>query len=145
MATVSTKAFFGLLALATLLISCSENQPTNVLPPTTPLRGHVTVTNESDVRIELTDYYHRRGSVEEDSHVAYRLSPGYSLTLRNLIDDNGGTLFEGGDIVRVKYLALEEDPENPGQPLFQNSVELTVNGSWVIQVKNGGEFGISPG
>jgi hypothetical protein len=73
------------------------------------------------------------------------LGPGFSLPLHNIIDPDGGLIFPGGDRVTVHFAAEQRDPNNPSQPLFQNSVQLTVNGSFILQVKSGGSYDVSPG
>jgi hypothetical protein len=133
----------GLAVIATLT-ACSGEDSTNTIGPAPKIQGRVSVTNSSIYWIEIIDYVHSRGRDSVRVEMGSELYPGYTTYLRNAIDPARGQIFEGGDNVRVRFRALEPDPGNPGQPLFQNTVDLIVNGSQTIQIKDGGEYSISP-
>ncbi len=133
---------FSIVLLCCVMACSDENQAPS--GPIQRLSGKVVVSNGSNYIIQLVQYTHRRGGRQATVQLERNLNPGFSFYLRNALDNNRGEIFEGGDIVQVRFRALESDPEEPGQPLFQNTVELTVNGSQMIHVKDGGDYSISP-
>jgi hypothetical protein len=125
------------------VFACSNENPAPS-GPVQRLRGKVAVSNGSNYIIQLVQYTHKRGDFQKTIQLGRNLNPGFSFYLRNALDSNGGDIFEGGDIVQVQFRTLENSPDEPDQPLFQNTVELTVNGSQMIHVKDGGDYSISP-
>jgi hypothetical protein len=135
-----------LLSLAIILgiLGCSKDVDRSPTGPVTRLRGKVAVANNSNLIITLVQYTHIRQDRQATVRLVRNLNPGFNFYLRNALDNNDSQIFEGGDRVLVHFRALESDPDDPGQPLFQNTVELIVNGSQMIHVKDGGDYGISP-
>lgn len=131
------------LSLGLFYFSCTDD-PKPSGPPTY-YQGRLSVQNESDVSIVIVDMTQRRGAQVVHKQLGNSLGPGFSLALLNIIDPDGGLIFPGGDKVTIHFAADQRDPNNPSQPLFQNSVQLTVNGSFVLQVKSGGSYDINPG
>ncbi len=140
-------AFSIILLFGLILISgCSSNKTDDpVSPPPTPRNGRVSLINNSEVSIRLIGYTHVSGSESRQVQLYVHLLPGHIFYLHNLIDPDQGQLFPGGDRVTVLYMADEPDPSNPSNPLFRETVELIIDGNLIIQVKSGGEYGISPG
>lgn len=136
-----------LLMSALFFISCSHNTPSKPYEPVAPLHGRIYLLNNSEVPIRILGYTQIRGTQSVDTPLWIHIFPGETFFLHNRIDpDNVDTqIFPGGDRLNIRYAAEVPDPDNPGQPLFRNTVELTVNGTIEIQVKSGGEFGIYPG
>jgi hypothetical protein len=134
---------FGILSF----ISCSHKSPTTPYEPVAPRHGRIFILNNSEVPIRILGYTQVRGTQRVDTQLWIHIFPGENFYLHNRIDpDNSDTqIFPGGDVLTIRYVAEAPDPDNPGQPLFRNTVELTVNGTFEIQVKSGGDYGISPG
>ena len=126
------------------ILACSKNDPAPSSPPIF-YQGRVSLENSSGVTIRLVGFAQMRGQTRVERELDVHLFTGQMYYFLNLIDPNQGHIFAGGDQITVRYVADEFDPDDPSQPLFQNSVQLTVNGSLVILVKGGGEYGISPG
>jgi hypothetical protein len=95
--------------------------------------------------IRVLGYTQQRGDATVTMNLGVHLFSNQNYYLQNLIEHDMGQMFPGGDIVTVSYVADAPDPDDPTQPLFRNTVELTVNGTFFIQVKNGGLYSISPG
>jgi hypothetical protein len=133
-----------LISLLTLL-ACSHKGNNNPYEPVAPQKGKVNIINNSDVSIRLLSYKQARGSQQIEVPLSVHIFPGDNIFLRNKLDEGDTQIFPGGDIITIRYMADVADPHNPGEPLFQNTVDLTVNGSLDIQVKSGGDYGISPG
>jgi hypothetical protein len=133
-----------MIALLASTLACSDEDIPNSSGPAQRVRGRIAVSNNSAVAIELTEYHHIRGDIDIMIALGVHLFPDNAIQLHNMIDDGGSLFFKGGDVVKVHFQALVGDPDAPGEPLFQNTVDLIVNGSVVIQVKDGGDFGISP-
>ena len=141
------KARFPVLFAFVLLIgmaACSDNDNPAPTQPYQRLSGKVAISNGSNVPIVLVQYTQTRGDLEITVRLGSTLFPGYSVYLRNALDHNDSQIFAGGDRVQIEFRSAVPDPEDPGHPLFQNTVDLTVNGSQMIHVKDGGDFGISP-
>lgn len=135
----------GLFALISF-ISCSPNGSSNMpYQPPAQVRGRIGVINESNVVIMVMGYIQQRGDSTVSVNLGVHLFPGNTYYLQNLIERSMGQTFLGGDLVTVTYMAEAPDPDDPSQPLFRNTIELTVNGSFYIQVKNGGIYSIAPG
>jgi len=139
--------FTAILAFLFLIgmVACSDNDNPAQSRPYQRLSGKVAISNGSNVPIVVVQYTQTRGDQQITIHLGSTLFPGYSVYLRNALDNNDSQIFAGGDRVQVEFRAAAPDPEDPGHPLFQNTVELTVNGSQMIHVKDGGDYGISPG
>jgi len=125
------------------MVACSEekNMPSG---PIQRIKGKIAVLNESDVSIVLVRYIHIRGDSQAMDDLGTILYPGYTTYLINILDGDNSQLFLGGDVVRVEFESRERNPDNHRQPLFDGTADLVVNGSQVIHVKDGGEYGISP-
>ena len=129
-----------------ILVSCSPHDSSNIpIGPPVQIRGRIALINESGVSIRVVGYTQTRGETQMSVNLGIHLAPGQDYYLHNLIETNMGQVFLGGDIVQVDYVAEEPDPDHPSQPLFRDSVTLTVNGTFYIQVKNGGSYSIYPG
>lgn len=139
------RGIFALLVFAGLVfLNCSsENEPEPVAPPIM-FQGKVSVENRSEIIIYLLDFTQTRGDRRQNINLGIRLSPDHTYFLHNILDQ-GGQLFPGGDKISIRFVAVAPDPNDPNRPLFDNTVNLTVNGSSIIQVKSGGQYGISPG
>ncbi len=129
--------------LAFLTVTCGTDQDNPVGPPAS-YKGKISVCNQSQVAVRLIDYYQIRGTQRAHAAPGVRLFSGQSVYLQNLLDSEGGQIFPAGDQVKVNVVVAVPDPQYPYQPLFQDSVNVTVNGSQVILIKNGGEYSISP-
>jgi hypothetical protein len=129
-----------------VFVSCSPNDSSNMpYQPPAQVRGRIAVINESNVSIRVVGYTQERGDSTVSINLGVHLFPNQTYYLQNLIERSMGQSFMGGDLVRVTYLADAPDPDNPSEPLFRNTIELTVNGTYYIQVKNGGIYSIYPG
>ncbi len=136
---------FGLLLSILLLTTCSGEDKSSPTGPPALLRGKISLLNNSGVSIRVLGYTQYRGQQQINVPLGIHLFPDQNLYLHDMIDGDHGQIFPGGDRVRVSFFSEAPDPDNPGQPLFSNSVELTVNGTLLIQVKNGGAYGVYPG
>ncbi len=138
---------FTLAVVLTIAAGCSRNKPVNSVPapPRLPQVGRISVQNNSLVSIMISGYSQVRGGQRNQIQLYVHLLPGQIFYLHNLIEPAQGQLFPGGDQVSMQYWADAPDPSNPGEPLFHNTVQLTVDGNLIIQVKSGGDYGISPG
>ena len=138
---------FAAFALGVIFLTgCSHNKGTD--PPYTPpepREGRVSIFNNSGVPITIAGYSQTRGGQREQIQLWVHLFAGQRFALHNLIDPGQSQLFPGGDRLSIVYYADAPDPSNPTEPLFDGTVELMVDGSLIIQVKSGGEYGISPG
>jgi hypothetical protein len=134
-----------ILGLA-IIAGCSDHKPnTPSGPPPAPRKGTVSLVNNSGVSIRLVGYTQTRGIRREQVQLNSHLFASQTFYLHNLIDPDQDRIFPGGDRVAVQYYSEIPDPSNPSQPLFRETVELTIDGNAIIQVKSGGEFDISPG
>ena len=131
--------------ISTAFMACSPSSSSNIISPPAVVKGKVAVINESDVVIRVAGYTQIRGDSTISINLGVQLFPNQTYYLQNLIERSMGQFFMGGDIVRVTYYATAPDPDNPSQPLFYSTIELTINGSYYIQVKNGGIYSIYPG
>jgi hypothetical protein len=139
---IALAALFGLIALT----SCSHKKSNPIAPaPPIPQEGRIAVVNNSNVSIRIAGYTHVRGSVNQSVELWVHIFPSQDFILHNLIDPGQSQLFPGGDVITVLYYADERDPSNPSQPLFQETVQLTVDGNRLIQVKGDGKYSIFPG
>ncbi len=140
------KLLLGLIVSPLILFlafGCSkDNRPA---APATYYQGGLSVSNQSDVPIIIVQMIQKRGTREVRQQMGNALHPGFSLALHNIMDEGGGLVFPGGDKVSVIFASEQRDPNDPTQPLFQNDVQLTINGSLVIQVKSGGRYQIGGG
>jgi hypothetical protein len=127
------------------LLSCSSHDGDGPYQPPVQIRGKIAIVNESAVMIRIVGYTQQRGDTTVSMSLGVHLFANQNYYLQNLIEPDMGQMFPGGDIIRVSYVADAPDPDDPTQPLFRNTVELTVNGTYFIQVKNGGIYSISPG
>jgi hypothetical protein len=142
------KSVFSIIIVIGLitLSGCSQDKSDEMVgPPPAPRNGRVSLVNNSEISIRVAGYAHIRGSDSRQVQLYVHLLPGQIYYLHNLFEPDQGQLFPGGDKISVLYIADEPDPSNPSQPLFRETVELVIDGNFVIQVKNGGEYGISPG
>jgi hypothetical protein len=136
----------ALIITLVLLLGCSHDKTDEpVGPPPTPSSGRVSLLNNSEVSVMIAGYTQLRGGESRQVNLYVHLFPGNTFYLHNLFEPEQGQLFPGGDKISLLYRADSPDPSNPSQPLFQETVELIVNGDLTIQIKSGGEYGISPG
>lgn len=73
-----------------------------------------------------------------------KIFPRQHYYLKNKIDGGNTDIFPGGDKVWVKFKSEAYDPEHPGNPLFENTIALIVNGNNTVTVKSGGDYSIGP-
>ncbi len=139
---IATARIFLILAIFGIL-GCSDGENVPSGPPIL-FDGEITVSNDADVTIRLVEFEQIRGDLEYHGDMNVRVYPGIRYSLRNEIDGGESLIFPGGDQVSVKFVADVPDPGDPNRPLFENTVNLTVNGSAVIVVKSGGEYNIGP-
>lgn len=135
----------GAALIAIMFLACSGDEDTSPMGPPALFKGKISLLNNSGIPIRVLGYTQTRGTQQINVQLGIHMFPDQTLYLHDMIDGDHGLFFPGGDRIRVSYFAEAPDPDNPGQPLFSNSVELTVNGTLTIQVKSGGEFGIYPG
>jgi len=143
MIRVFQTAAFSSVLCAMLMIACSRPSPGPTAPPVF-YQGRVSIENNSGVSIRILGYTQVRGDRSAQAQLSVHIFSGQTFHFHNLIDEGGGLIFAGGDRVIVRYEADVADPDDPTQPLFRNTVEVVVNGSFRIWVKSGGDFGISP-
>jgi hypothetical protein len=144
---MKVKIALTILLSLVVLIGCSHNKVNNSTPnqPPVPQGGRVSILNNSDVSIRIAGYTQQRGSQIQQVQLWVHIFPNQDFILHNIIDPGQSQIFPGGDKLTVVYISEERDPNNPGQPLFQQTVVLTVDGNLLIHVKNGGLYGIMPG
>lgn len=131
------------MSIALVVAGCSGDKKLNA--PYSYSQGTISVYNESSVSINLTEFTQKRGDREINTVLNIAIYPNQSRRLYNLLDGGDTDTFPGGDQVWVKFQARVSDPDNPGQPLFENTASLIINGNNTISVKDGGEYGIGPG
>ncbi len=138
---------FTFAMMLIIAAGCSRNKPVNSVPvpPRTPQTGRISVQNNSLVSIMISGYSQVRGNQRNQIQLYVHLLPGQNFYLHNIIDPGQSQLFPGGDQISMQYWADAPDPSNPSDPLFHDTVQLTVDGNLIIQVKSGGDYGISPG
>jgi hypothetical protein len=123
---------------------CSDNENT----PSGPIilhDGEITITNDAEVNIRLREFTQIRGDLEYHGDMNIRVYSDMRYSLRNRLDPGESTVFPGGDQVSVRFIADAPDPGDPELPLFENTVNLTVDGNTVIVVKSGGDYSMGPG
>jgi hypothetical protein len=130
-------------ALLILIAGCSKDKPAE---PEYYISGYITLYNTAldgytGYAIYITDVMQRRGDIERSrSYNSLIIYPGGRRTIENIID--GGTLFPGGDDVTVRFESAYQP--TPGNPFFEGSVTLTVNGTQNIRIKgHDGTYDIS--
>jgi hypothetical protein len=133
---------FSLSILIFLGCSGGEDNPTS-----SPVfrDGRIYVRNETSYSIRLMDFVQERGDQEYSGVLDIRVHPDRDYALKNRIDSGNSEIFPGGDRIWVTFISELSDPNNPGHPLFENTVALTVNGNNKISVKSGGEYVVGPG
>ncbi len=131
------------MSMALAVAGCSGKDKPSA--PTALIQGKISVYNESDVSIRLTEFTQKRGELEYNTILNTSVYPNQSRKLYNLLDGGDTDTFPGGDQVSVEFQARVSDPNNPEQPLFENTASLIINGNNTILVKNGGEYGVGPG
>jgi hypothetical protein len=145
---INMRCTFSIMVASGLIMfsGCSHKKTDEpVGPPPTPSSGRVSLFNNSEVSVMVAGYTQLRGSESRQVRLYVHLFPGNVFYLHNLIEPDEGQLFPGGDKLAIVYVADASDPSNPWQPLFQGTVELVVDGNLTVQIKSGGEYGISPG
>lgn len=123
---------------------CSDNENT----PSGPIilhDGEITITNDAEVTIRLVEFTQIRGDLEYYGEMNVRVYSNVRYSLRNRLDSGELTIFPGGDRISVKFIADAPDPGDPELPLFENTIDLTVDGNTVIVVKSGGDYSTGPG
>jgi hypothetical protein len=134
----------SLILLAVLVLGCSNGENNPTIPPVY-FDGEITITNDSDVNIRLVDFTQRRGSEEYSAEIDVRVYTNQRYLLWNYLDGGNTHVFPGGDRVWVTFVSTVQDPNDPNNPLFENTASLTVNGNSVIVVKSGGEYSFGEG
>lgn len=132
-----------ILALSGVL-GCSDNENT----PSGPIilhDGEITITNDAEVNIRLREFTQIRGDLEYHGDMNVRVYSNGRYSLRNRLDPGELTVFPGGDRISVRFIADAPDPGDPERPLFENTVDLTVDGNTVIVIKSGGDYSMGPG
>ena len=137
-----TARVFLILAICGIL-GCSDGENVSSGPPVL-FDGQIAVSNDADVTIRLVEFEQTRGDLEYHGDMNVRVYPHIRYSLRNELDGGESLIFPGGDQVSVKFVADVPDPGDPELPLFENTVNLTVNGNTVVVVKAGGEYSIGP-
>jgi hypothetical protein len=145
MSKMKFKCVIAILLSFSALLGCSPSSSSNVISPPAAVRGRVAVINESEVVIRVAGYTQIRGDSTVSVNLGVQIFPNQTFYLQNLIERSMGQIFMGGDVVRVTYYAATPNPDNPSEPLFYSTIELTINGTYYIQVKNGGVYSIYPG
>jgi hypothetical protein len=139
---IGVAGLFLILAICGIL-GCSdgENTPSG---PAVLFDGQITVSNDASVIIRLVEFTQVRGDLEYNGDMNVRVYPNIRYNLRNRLDGGESVIFPGGDRVWVRFVADVPDPGDPEQPLFENTVNLMVNGNTVVVVKAGGQYSIGP-
>lgn len=139
-------AIAGILLILALfgILGCSDNENTPS-GPTVLIAGEITITNDSEVTIRLVEFIQIRGDLEYHGDMDARVYSNIRYSLRNRLDPGESTIFPGGDRVSVRFVADAPDPGHPELPLFENTVNLTVDGNTMIVVKSGGDYSMGPG
>jgi len=132
-----------LFPAAALFLACSQEDKPNT--PSVLLDGRVSIHNQTSIPIKLLDFTQERGQTELTRVLDVRVYPMHQYRLINYLDGGSAEVFPGGDRVRIRFAAEAADPENPGNPLFENTVSLIINGNNTISVKNGGQYSVGPG
>lgn len=133
---------FPILALFCIL-GCSDNENT----PSGPIilhDGEITITNDAEVSIRLVEFTQIRVDLNYHGDINVRVYSNGRYNLRNRLDPGETTVFPGGDRVSVRFIADVPDPGDPELPLFENTVNLTVNGNTMIVIKSGGAYSVGP-
>jgi len=125
-------------------LACSSGEDKPNAPPTL-ISGRISIYNQTDYPIRLLDFTQQRNDDQYQRMLNMRVYPRHSFSLKNYLDGGNSEIFPGGDRVWVTFASEMSDPENPGHPLFQNTVGLTINGNNTISVKDGGQYSIGPG
>lgn len=133
-----------LILPAVLILACSNGENNPTIAPVY-FDGEITITNDSDASIRLIDFTQRRGSEEYYAEMNVRVHTNQRYLLWNLLDGGDSHVFPGGDRVWVTFVSTVQDPNDPDNPLFENTASLTVNGNTVIVVKSGGEYSFGEG
>ncbi|MCP4633610.1 MAG: hypothetical protein GY855_11845 [candidate division Zixibacteria bacterium] len=126
-----------LAVISVLLISCGSKK-TITAPKAS---GQITVKNESGIPILIEKYKHTRGDQSKSREINLQLRyHGSRYTFTNLIDGVNTKYFRGGDKVVIQYEALEDQPGNPGVPLFSGSFNVEINGNASFKFTSGGNI-----
>lgn len=133
-----------IIPTALLVMACSSGEDVPNSPPVLA-SGRISVHNETISPIRLLDFTQKRGEREEHAVLDIRVYSQQTRSLINLIDGGDTDIFPGGDRIQITFVSEAPDPNDPNNPLFENTASLTVNGSNIISVKSGGEYGIGPG
>ncbi len=138
-------ALAGIILILALsgVFGCSDG---DYAPSGSPvlLDGEIIITNDAEVTIRLVEFTQIRGDLEYHGDMNVRVYSGVRYNLKNRLDPGNSIIFPGGDQIWVKFVANVPDPGNPELPLFENTVDLTVNGNAVIIVKSGGAYDVGP-
>ncbi len=126
------------------VIGCSDGELAQNGSPVL-LDGEITITNDAQVNIRLVEFIQIRGDLEYRGDMNVRVYTNVRYNLRNRLDPGESTIFPGGDQVSVRFIADAPDPGDPELPLFENTVDLTVDGNTLIVVKSGGDYSTGPG
>jgi hypothetical protein len=130
------------LAGLVLCLSCSDND--KPFHPGVLREGKVSIYNQSGVRIRLLDFTQSRDGEEVSVVINRSLNSGFRYFLLNMLDGGDTDIFPGGDYITVRYRSEVANPDDPMTPLFDQTIDHTVNGITVYYVKTGGRYTVSP-
>jgi hypothetical protein len=133
---------FLILAGLVFCLGCTGND--KPFHPGYLREGRVSIYNQSGVRIRLLDYTQARGDEEINVVLNRSLNSGFRYYLLNLLDGGDSDIFPGGDYITVRYRSEVANPDDPMTPLFDKTIDHTVNGITVYYVKTGGRYTVSP-
>jgi len=131
-----------MLAGLFICLACSENN--EPFHPQYLREGKVSIFNQSGVRIRLLDFTQTRGDQQVSTVLNRSLNSGFRIFLLNMLDGGNSDIFPGGDYITVHYRSEVSNPDDPMTPLFDQTIDHTVNGVTVYYVKTGGRYGVSP-
>jgi hypothetical protein len=136
---LSRPTILVLLISTFILLACAHNNKPS--GPVIYYDGKLSISNKGEVPITIVEMTQKRGTKEVRLEMGNSLHPGFSYALHNIIDRDGGLVFPGGDKVTVKFASQEY---NSIDPYFQDTVQLTVNGNIMVQIKYDGRYTVNP-
>jgi hypothetical protein len=132
------------LALLGLIIGVSCSEEKQPYRPPFLVEGKVSIFNQSGVRIRLLEFTQQRGERETTVVLNRSIISGVRYFLINQLDPGNTDIFPGGDYIIIHYIADVPNPGDPSQPLFDQTIDHTVNGVTVYYVKSGGRYTVQP-
>jgi len=133
---------FLILAGMVLCLGCTGND--NPYHPGYLREGKVSIYNQSGVRIRILEFTQTRGEEQISVVLNRSINSGFRYYFLNLLDGDDSDIFPGGDYITVRYRSEVANPDDPMTPLFDQTIDHTVNGITVYYVKSGGRFSIHP-